>query len=79
MRLVGRRVLSVVVSLLVRLVVLALLVQLLLAQFLLVLLRHVAANKATGGRSDQTVMMGIMSGDAADNRAFDAALGVCRN
>ena len=76
MRLVSRRILSAVVLLL---VVLILLVLLLLTQFLLVLFRHVAANEATGSRSDQTMMMGVMSGNAANDRALDAALGVCRN
>jgi hypothetical protein len=64
---------------LVWLVMLVLLMKLLLAQFLLVLLRHVAPDKATGCRSDQAMMMGVMSGDAANDRALDAALGVCRN
>ena len=58
---------------------LVLLMKLLLAQFLLVLFRHMAANEATGCRSNQTMMMGVMSGDAANDRALDAALGVCRN
>ena len=76
MRLVSRRILSAVVL---PLVVLVLLVLLLLTQFLLVLFRHVAANEATGSRSDQTMMMGVMSGDAANNSALDATFGVCRN
>ena len=56
-----------------------LLVLLLLAQFPLVLLRHVATNEATGCRSNQTMMMRVMSGNAANDCALDAALGVCRN
>jgi hypothetical protein len=74
--LVRRRILSAVVLLL---VVLVLLMLLLFTQLLLVLFRHVAANEATGGRANQTMMMRVMSGDAANNGALDAALGVCRN
>ena len=34
------------------------------------------ADDAAGGRAQQAMMTGIVSGDAADHRAFDAALGV---
>ena len=36
----------------------------------------VAAVETTGGRTQETVMAGIVTGDAANHRAFQATLGV---
>jgi hypothetical protein len=42
----------------------------------LLLLGAVAALKAAGGSTQQTLMAGIVTGDAADHRALQAALGL---
>lgn len=48
-------------------------------QLLLVLLGQVAANQAACRSSDQTMMVSVMPGNAADDCPLDAALRVCRN
>jgi hypothetical protein len=42
----------------------------------LVLFRVVMANEATCGRSQEAMMTDVVSGDAADYRTLDAALGL---
>jgi hypothetical protein len=50
-----------------------------LSRDLFTLLRHVVTDHATDGRADQTVVMGVVARDAADDGSFDAALCIGRN
>jgi hypothetical protein len=45
----------------------------------LVLLGHVTADQAAGGRAEEAVAAGIVTGDTADDRSLDAAFGVSRD
>ena len=45
----------------------------------LVLPCHMTADQAAGGCTQYTMVAGIMTGDAADDGALDAALGVGRH